>query len=108
MDEGYPGLGSIDGPRACPAGATGLSPGFNPGNPQNKRFALKLKGREMRVPDETRTYSRAKVRVRNRDVLQLNHRTPLALFRTFDLAPLQHLQPGGPVFSNKALRGNAL
>src|ERR1700736_5948931 len=26
--------------------------GFNPGNPQNKRFALKLKGREMRVPDE--------------------------------------------------------
>jgi hypothetical protein len=25
------------------------------GNPQNKRFAL-MKGREMRVPDEARTY----------------------------------------------------
>src|ERR1700675_1758204 len=36
-----------------------------------------LKGREMRVPDEARTYCRAKVRVRNWDVLQLDHRTPL-------------------------------
>jgi hypothetical protein len=78
----------------APQGLQDSAQGFNPGNPQNKRFALK--GREMRVPDETRTYSRAKVRVRNRDVLQLNHRTPLALFRTFDQAPLQYLQPGGP------------
>jgi hypothetical protein len=27
--------------------------GFNPGNPQNRRFALKLKGREMQLPDES-------------------------------------------------------
>jgi hypothetical protein len=41
-------------PGACPAEATELSPeGFSPGNPQNKRFALK--GRGMRVPDEART-----------------------------------------------------
>src|SRR6202035_2023786 len=40
----------------------GFQPGFNPGKPQNKRFALK--GQEMRVPDEARTYC-AKVRVRN-------------------------------------------
>ncbi len=32
--------------------------GFNPGNPQNKRFALKVKGpSEMRVPDEACTVS---------------------------------------------------
>jgi hypothetical protein len=81
---------------ACPAGATELSPGFQPWDPQNKRFALTrryfvapcrkntrfaglevLKGREMRVPVEARTYCRAKVRVRNWDVLQLDHRTPL-------------------------------
>ncbi|MEA3145862.1 MAG: hypothetical protein QOI53_1319, partial [Verrucomicrobiota bacterium] len=74
-----PELGSMYGPRACPAGATGLSPGFqpgfNPGIPHNKRFALK--GREMRIPDEARTYCGANVRVRNWDVRQLNHRTPL-------------------------------
>jgi hypothetical protein len=51
--------------------------GFNPGNRQNKRFALKLKGREMRVLGEARTYCHPKVRVRNWDVLQLDHRTPL-------------------------------
>ena len=28
-----PGLGSIYGPRACPAGATELSPGFQPWEP---------------------------------------------------------------------------
>jgi hypothetical protein len=51
---------------ACPEaeGATELSPGFQPWEPSNKRFAL-LKGREIRVPDEARTYCRAKVRVRN-------------------------------------------
>jgi hypothetical protein len=86
------------GPCPAAAGATGLSPGFQPGfnpwNRQNKRFALirrylvapcwkntrsagleVLKGREMRVPDEARTYCRAKVRVRNWDVLPLDHWT---------------------------------
>jgi hypothetical protein len=52
--------------------------GFNLGNPQNKRFALK--GRERRVPEEARTYCRAKVRLRNWDGLQLDHRTPLPPF----------------------------
>ena len=36
----------------APQGVQNSAQGFNPGNPQNKRFALKLKGREMRVPDE--------------------------------------------------------
>ncbi len=71
----------------APQGLQNSAQGFNPGNPQNKRFALK--GREMRVPDEARTYCRAKVRVRNWDVRQLDHRTPFRLVRTFDLAPLQ-------------------
>jgi hypothetical protein len=46
----------------APQGLQNSAQGFNPGNPQNKRFALK--GRVMRVPDETRTYCRKKVRVR--------------------------------------------
>ncbi|MEA3146139.1 MAG: hypothetical protein QOI53_1611 [Verrucomicrobiota bacterium] len=41
-----PWVSSIYKPRACPAGATELSPGFQPWEP-NKRFALK--GREMRA-----------------------------------------------------------
>jgi hypothetical protein len=66
------------------------------GNPQNKRFALTrrylvapcwkntrsaglevLKGRERRVPDEARTYGRAKVRVRQLGRATFGHRTPL-------------------------------
>ena len=39
-----------------------------------------LKGREMRVPDEALAYCRAKVGVRNWDVRQLDHRTPLPPF----------------------------
>ena len=35
---------------ACPAGATELSPGFQPWEPSNK--VVRLKGRETRVPDE--------------------------------------------------------
>ena len=35
----------------APQGLQNSAQSFNPGNPQNKRFALKLKGREMRVPD---------------------------------------------------------
>ena len=82
---------------ACPEaeGATELSPGFQPWEPSNKRFAL-LKGREIRVPDEARTYCRAKIRVRNWDLRQLTIGLRFRLVRTFDLAPLQHLQPGGP------------
>jgi hypothetical protein len=45
----------------APKGLQGLAQGFNPGNPQNKWFALK--GREMRLRDEARTYCGAKVRV---------------------------------------------
>jgi hypothetical protein len=54
--------------------AQGFNPGFNLGNPQNKRFALK--GREMRVPDEARIYCRAKVRVRSWDVLHFGPSDP--------------------------------
>jgi len=41
----------MDG-RPAPQGLQDSAQGFNPGNPQNKRFALQLKGREMRLPDE--------------------------------------------------------
>jgi hypothetical protein len=58
----------------APQGLQDSAQGFNPGNP-DKRFARK--GRERRVPDEARSYCPAKVRVRNWDVLQLDHRTPL-------------------------------
>jgi hypothetical protein len=47
----------------APKGLQDSAQGFNPGNSQNKRFALK--GREMRPPDESRTYCRAKVTVRH-------------------------------------------
>ncbi|MEA3144892.1 MAG: hypothetical protein QOI53_304 [Verrucomicrobiota bacterium] len=83
----------------APQGLQNSAQGFNPGNPQNKRFALTrrylvapcwkntrsaglevLKGRERRVPEEARTYCRAKVRLRNWDGLQLDHRTPFPPF----------------------------
>jgi hypothetical protein len=51
----------------APQGLQDSAQGFNPGNPHNKRCALK--GREMPVPDEARTYRRAKVRVRQWDGL---------------------------------------
>ena len=47
----------------APKGLKDSAQGFNPGKSQNKRFALK--GREMRLPDESRTYCGAKVRARN-------------------------------------------
>jgi hypothetical protein len=43
----------------CPEGTAEFSPGFQPWEPSKKRFAMK--GREMRLPDETRTYWQAKV-----------------------------------------------
>ena len=70
----------------APQGLQNSAQGFNPGNPHKKRFALK--GREMRVPDEARTYCRAKARVRNWEVRQLDRRPRFRLIRTFDLAPL--------------------
>jgi hypothetical protein len=42
-------------------GAKGLSPGFQPWKPENKRLALKGE----RVSGESRTYDSVKVRVRN-------------------------------------------
>ncbi len=48
---------------ACPQELQNSAQGFNPGDPQNKRLALKLKGREMLIPDEDRTYCRPKIRV---------------------------------------------
>jgi hypothetical protein len=65
----------MDG-RPAPQGLQDSAQGFNPGNPQNSRFALKLKGREMRVPNEARTYCNIKVRAHNWDVLQLDHWNP--------------------------------
>jgi hypothetical protein len=62
----------------APKGLENSAQGFNPGNPQNKWFAL-MKGREMRVPDEARACRRAKVRVRNWDVRQLDRRTRFRL-----------------------------
>jgi hypothetical protein len=78
----------IHGPLClAPKVQQGSAQGFNPGNPQNKWFALK--GREMRLRDESRTYGGAKVRVHNRSRLQLVVGPYLYLVRTFDLAPLQ-------------------
>ena len=81
---------------------------INPGNPQDKRFALTrrslvapgwkntrsaglevLKEREMRVPDEGRTYSRAKIRLRNWTSDNWTIEPHFRLVRTFDLALLQ-------------------
>ena len=71
----------------APKGQQDSAQGFNPGNPQNKWFALK--GREMRLRDESRTYYGAKVRVPIESV-RIGHWTPyFHLVRTFALAPLQ-------------------
>ena len=72
----------------APQGLQNSAQGFNPGNPQNKRFALKLKGREMRVPDQACTYCRAKSESQLGRA-QLDHPPHFRLVRTFDLAPLQ-------------------
>ena len=69
----------------APKGLKDSAQGFNPGNPRNKRFALK--GREMRLPDESRTHCRAKVS--NGDGLPLGHWACFRLVRTFRLAPIQ-------------------
>jgi hypothetical protein len=74
-------------PAPKPKGLQNSAQGFNPGKPQNKRFALKLKGREMRVPDKVAPLPRKS------QSAQLGRATigpsdPLPLVRTFDLAPL--------------------
>jgi hypothetical protein len=76
-------------------GAFGLAPkglqdsaqGFNPGNPQNKWFALK--GRDMRLRANLATHCGAK----SQGAIETGYNWPLDpyfhLVRTFDLAPLQ-------------------
>jgi hypothetical protein len=67
----------------APKGLENSAQGFNHGNPQNKRVALKLKGREKRLPDESR-HCRAKVS--NRDELAIGPLGQLRRVRKFDLA----------------------
>jgi hypothetical protein len=74
--EGLPRRGYTTQPRVSTLGTL-----------KNKGFALK--GREMRGPDEARTYCRPKVRVRNWDVLRLDIGLRFHLVKTFNLAPLQ-------------------
>ncbi len=49
----------------------------------------------MRIPNEARTYRRQSQSAQLGRA-QLDRRPRLRIIRTFDLAPLQHLQPGGP------------
>jgi hypothetical protein len=76
-------------PRACPAGATELSPGFqpgfNPGNPHNKRFALKGErcGDQMKLAPIATQKSECAIGT----CYYLDHQTRFRLVRTFDLAP---------------------
>jgi hypothetical protein len=49
----------------------------------------------MRLPDESRTYRRAIVRVRSSDLLQWDYCTYFRLVRTFGLVPLQGATLGG-------------
>ena len=64
----------------------GFHPGFNPGNPQKKRFALK--GQEMRVPDEARTGWPPKSQSAQLGPATIGPFGPrFRLLRTFDLAP---------------------
>jgi hypothetical protein len=74
----------------APKGLENSAQGFNPGNPQNKRVALK--GREMRLPDGSR-HCRAKV---NKTNLQLDHWARFRRVRKFDLAhPSGRIALGG-------------
>jgi hypothetical protein len=80
-----PGLGFIYGPRACPAGATELSPGFNPGNPHNKRFALKgqRRGYQMKLAPIAAQESECAIGTCDNWTIGPRFR----LVRTFDRAP---------------------
>jgi hypothetical protein len=78
----------IHGPLGlAPKGLQDSAQGFNPGNPQNKWFALK--GREMRLRDKSRTDCGAK----SQCAIETCYNWPLDpyfhLVRTFDLAPFQ-------------------
>ena len=50
----------------------------------------------MRVPDEARTYCRAKVRVRNWEVRQLDHRTASTLLGRSIWRPFSTSNPADP------------
>ena len=57
-------VGFICGARPAPQGLRNSAQGFNPGKPQNKRFALK--GREMRYQMKLAPIAAQKVRVRKK------------------------------------------
>jgi hypothetical protein len=71
----------------APKGLQDSTQGFNPGNHQNKWFALK--GREMRLRDNSRTHCGKK----SQGAIETCYSCPLDayfhLVRTFDLAPFQ-------------------
>jgi hypothetical protein len=70
----------IHGPLGlAPKGLQDSAQGFNPGNRQNKWFALK--GREMRLRDKSRSHCGAKSQGAINPYFHL--------VRTFDLAPFQ-------------------
>src|ERR1700722_14935430 len=78
----------IHGPLGlAPKGIQDSAQGFNPGNPQNKWFALK--GREMRLREKPRPHGAAK----SQPAIETCYNWPLNpyfhLVRTFDLAPFQ-------------------
>jgi hypothetical protein len=68
----------------------GSAQGFNPGNPQNNEFALK--GREA---DLTKLAPIAALNLECA-IETCYNLTYFRVVSTFDLPPLQHLQPGGP------------
>jgi hypothetical protein len=60
----------------APKGLQDSAQGFNPGKPQNKWFALK--GREMRVRDESRTYWRRKSQSAKLKDVTIGHWNPIS------------------------------
>ena len=80
----------------APQGLQDSAQGFNPGNPQNKRFALK--GREIGYPVKVAKIAAQKSECVTRTCDNWPIGPHFRLVRTFDLVPLQHLQPGGRVF----------
>jgi hypothetical protein len=76
----------------APKGLENSAQGFNPGEPQNKRFALK--GREMRVPDKSSHLLPRKIQITIGTVLQLGPSDPASallersIWRSFQGASL--------------------
>ena len=71
----------------APQGLQNSAQGFNPGNPQNKRFALK--GREMRVPKKLGFIAAQKSACAIGTCCNCTAGSRFRLVRTFDLAPLR-------------------